>query len=374
MVANVPQMPVVSLPMPTNNQMPGQMSVPRCQANYSSYSSTFHSNRFEPLSVLLPPTQPPSLGSRPPIVGQFDQPPPPPTSVQMFLPLVHQTPPPGPSPISGANQSQPLLMPQLHQNSQMGVRLGPVPQLPQQMMSANQPFPNAMPGPPFPPTHIPPNNQFFNAVPNSGPIAPKEVIPDVPYFELPAGLMAPLVKLEDFEYKPIVPRDIRLPPPAPPNERLLAAVEMFYAPPTHERPRNSDGWEQLGLYEFFKAKSHAKKLKEESKNSIESTDTSNNMNQNVVKINSNNSENDSKSNQNTESHSHSSSHSKRSPSPKRKYREYREDKRYAINKYLSSFFNELLLKSPEIQISSKSKPFAFQYEKKTFPVSLQVQI
>lgn len=35
---------------------------------------------------------------------------------------------------------------------------------------------------------------------------------------------------------------------------------MFYSPPSHERPRNSEGWEQLGLYEFFKAKSqHVRK-------------------------------------------------------------------------------------------------------------------
>ncbi|KAF8788399.1 calcium homeostasis endoplasmic reticulum protein-like isoform X3 [Argiope bruennichi] len=89
-----------------------------------------------------------------------------------------------------------------------------------------------------------------------------------PYYELPAGLMVPLVGLEDTDYnKPLDPEDVRLPPPALPTERLLAAVEQFYCPPTHERGRNnsyiisSDGWEQLGLYEFFKAKAAAKKAK-----------------------------------------------------------------------------------------------------------------
>uniref|UniRef100_A0A7M4FH05 Calcium homeostasis endoplasmic reticulum protein n=1 Tax=Crocodylus porosus TaxID=8502 RepID=A0A7M4FH05_CROPO len=65
------------------------------------------------------------------------------------------------------------------------------------------------------------------------------LVPNVPYFDLPAGLMAPLVKLEDHEYKPLDPKDIRLPPPMPPSERLLAAVEAFYSPPSHDRPRNS---------------------------------------------------------------------------------------------------------------------------------------
>ncbi|MEQ2216406.1 hypothetical protein XENOCAPTIV_015743 [Xenoophorus captivus] len=29
-----------------------------------------------------------------------------------------------------------------------------------------------------------------------------------------------------------------LPPPMPPSDRLLAAVEAFYSPPSHDRPRN----------------------------------------------------------------------------------------------------------------------------------------
>uniref|UniRef100_A0A3Q2GAL8 Calcium homeostasis endoplasmic reticulum protein n=1 Tax=Cyprinodon variegatus TaxID=28743 RepID=A0A3Q2GAL8_CYPVA len=64
------------------------------------------------------------------------------------------------------------------------------------------------------------------------------LVPNVPYFDLPAGLMAPLVKLEDCDYKPLDPKDIRLPPPMPPSDRLLAAVEAFYSPPSHDRPRN----------------------------------------------------------------------------------------------------------------------------------------
>lgn len=47
-----------------------------------------------------------------------------------------------------------------------------------------------------------------------------------------------VLQLEDTAYKPLDPDDIRLPPPAPPSERLIAAVDAFYAPPSHERPRD----------------------------------------------------------------------------------------------------------------------------------------
>ncbi|XP_074109214.1 SR-related CTD associated factor 6 [Cotesia typhae] len=91
----------------------------------------------------------------------------------------------------------------------------------------------------------------------------EDLMPSMPYFELPAGLMVPLIKLEDGEYRPLDPEAIRLPPPTPPSERLVAAVEAFYAPPNHDSPRDSDGWEKLGLYEYYKAKNAARKRKEE---------------------------------------------------------------------------------------------------------------
>ncbi|XP_022918336.2 calcium homeostasis endoplasmic reticulum protein [Onthophagus taurus] len=98
---------------------------------------------------------------------------------------------------------------------------------------------------------------------NPEPPQQEELMPSVPYYELPAGLMVPLIKLEDTAFKPLDPTLIRLPPPAPPSDRLLAAVEAFYAPPSHERPRDSEGWEKLGLYEYYKAKNNAKKEKED---------------------------------------------------------------------------------------------------------------
>ena len=46
------------------------------------------------------------------------------------------------------------------------------------------------------------------------------------------------VQLEEVDYRPLDPKDIRLPPPMAPSERLLAAVDAFYTPPSRERPRD----------------------------------------------------------------------------------------------------------------------------------------
>jgi hypothetical protein len=37
----------------------------------------------------------------------------------------------------------------------------------------------------------------------------KQLIPSLPYYDLPAGLMVPLVPLEEIHYKPIDPKKIR---------------------------------------------------------------------------------------------------------------------------------------------------------------------
>ena len=92
----------------------------------------------------------------------------------------------------------------------------------------------------------------------------QSLIPTLPYFDLPAGLMVPMVKMEDSGYAhPIDPSKIRLPPPTPPSEKLLAALELFYAPPSHERPRDPEGWEKIGLYEWNRDKAAAIKRKAE---------------------------------------------------------------------------------------------------------------
>jgi len=121
--------------------------------------------------------------------------------------------------------------------------------------------PGMPPGMPLPDFSRPPPG--FPSMPQGPPVVNEaDLMPSVPYFELPAGLMAPLVKLDDSTYRPLEPGEIRLPPPMPPSERLLMAVEAFYSPPFHDRPRDAEGWEKLGLYEFFKAKQKAKKMSE----------------------------------------------------------------------------------------------------------------
>lgn len=97
---------------------------------------------------------------------------------------------------------------------------------------------------------------------------PAEVIEEIepdpqPFFTLPAGLMVPLIGLEDCSYRGLNTALIKLPPPTAPSEKLLAAVEAFYSAPSHERPRDTEGWEKLGLYEYFKIKNAVRKQKEE---------------------------------------------------------------------------------------------------------------
>ena len=90
-----------------------------------------------------------------------------------------------------------------------------------------------------------------------------ETVPSAPYYDLPAGLMVPPIRFDESEYKPLDPDNIRLPPPQPPSERLLAAVEYFYSAPSHERPRDPDGWERLALYEWGREKQFAIRQKKE---------------------------------------------------------------------------------------------------------------
>ena len=66
----------------------------------------------------------------------------------------------------------------------------------------------------------------------------ESLVPTVPYFELPAALMAPLVHTWQKKFVPLDPAKLRLPMPTPPTERLLAAVESFYQPPCQNSPRN----------------------------------------------------------------------------------------------------------------------------------------
>ena len=128
------------------------------------------------------------------------------------------------------------------------------------------------PPPPPPPIHEPDIPGRFQSSFNSNSPPPRfeddleELTPEtsdnfdshIPYYDLPAGLMAPLVPLEEHDYTPLDPSLIRLPPPQQPSQRLLSAVESFYSPPTEESPRNKKGWEAKALIEFFEAKRMAR--------------------------------------------------------------------------------------------------------------------
>jgi calcium homeostasis endoplasmic reticulum protein len=118
----------------------------------------------------------------------------------------------------------------------------------------------------FPDTSRPPPG-FNNSSAESSPppeISIEEPEPQ-PFFTLPAGLMLPLISLEDFSYKSLDPDRIKaLPAMTAPPEKVLNAVEAYYSAPSHERPRDTEGWEKLGLYEYFKHKNAIRKQKEES--------------------------------------------------------------------------------------------------------------
>lgn len=136
------------------------------------------------------------------------------------------------------------------------------------------PPPNVLPLCQPPPTlfsHLPPElvPDFSKPPPGFAPPEPlvDDLVPSVPYYELPAGLMVPLILTEDFNYKALDPKKLRLPPAIPPSERLMQAVEAFYQKSYSGNTRerlilDADGWEKLGLYEYYKAKNAARKRKE----------------------------------------------------------------------------------------------------------------
>ncbi|CAI5441102.1 unnamed protein product [Caenorhabditis angaria] len=52
--------------------------------------------------------------------------------------------------------------------------------------------------------------------------------PKKSYMALPAGIMVPLVPINEFGYKPIDPTKLEMPPQVPPSQSLLAAKDAFY--------------------------------------------------------------------------------------------------------------------------------------------------
>ncbi|XP_066906139.1 calcium homeostasis endoplasmic reticulum protein isoform X1 [Halyomorpha halys] len=200
----------------------------------------------------LPPQQPA------PLFAQANQPPPPDLIPPTQVPSSANEPAPPPPDVWQAAPEPPGT-----QEPHYPPGTGPPNTHPDLGINMSLPPPGYLFQPPPPTIELPdltrPPPGFAPVQPE---IQPEDLLPSLPYFDLPAGLMVPLIKLEDYKYKPLDPDAIRLPPPAPPSERLLAAVKAFYTPPGHDQPRDSDGWEKLGLYEYFRAKISARKQKE----------------------------------------------------------------------------------------------------------------
>lgn len=96
----------------------------------------------------------------------------------------------------------------------------------------------------------------------ASPPSEEDLIPKAPFWQLPAGLMHPLIGPKDFDFTPLDPAKLRLLPPEPPSEQLMLALDAYYVQPSHDRPRDPEGWERLGLFEFYRAKEEARNRKE----------------------------------------------------------------------------------------------------------------
>uniref|UniRef100_A0A5S6QEL5 CID domain-containing protein n=1 Tax=Trichuris muris TaxID=70415 RepID=A0A5S6QEL5_TRIMR len=140
----------------------------------------------------------------------------------------------------------------------------PVPRDPSApVCSGRLPLPFFMNTPP--PRLLPPTSELPHAhCYDQPPIVPRSM-----YYDLPAGVMLPMVPLEASEYEPIDPESVRIPVPVPPTERLFAALDGFYNEPRHEAPREFEGWEKLGMYEYYLAKEKALAAKMEREKAAE---------------------------------------------------------------------------------------------------------
>lgn len=78
------------------------------------------------------------------------------------------------------------------------------------------------------------------------------IIPDLPYYELPAGLMVPLIPDTQTAYKPLKPSDLRLPFPKFPDEKFLQIIDQYYK--RDDKTRDDDGWDREFIDTFIKQK------------------------------------------------------------------------------------------------------------------------
>jgi calcium homeostasis ER protein len=87
------------------------------------------------------------------------------------------------------------------------------------------------------------------------------IIPNNPYYELPAGLMVPLVPASRVEYKAIDPKELRLPFPKFPDENFLRMIDSFYSRDSDKR--DSDGWDKNFVEMYTKQKEALAKMQSE---------------------------------------------------------------------------------------------------------------
>ncbi|XP_046851460.1 calcium homeostasis endoplasmic reticulum protein-like isoform X2 [Xenia sp. Carnegie-2017] len=236
--------PVIERPMEKINQQTEEGNTSANKISESedipmSETQISDSNQSQPNTLTMQPL--PSQSEHPPSEPVF----PPDPNFPFPPPNFHQFPPPG-FPRPPFNRPPPGFngqpMPPFDPNFPRPPHI--FPPIPPQRFDYNHGFGDQGPGVP----------EFHHAQGGAPVVEQQLPQPQAMYYELPAGLMVPLINSPDVDYEPLDPKDIRLPPPQPPSDRLLTAVEAFYSPPSHERPRNSDGWEAGALHEFYKTK------------------------------------------------------------------------------------------------------------------------
>lgn len=75
------------------------------------------------------------------------------------------------------------------------------------------------------------------------------IIPNTPYYELPAALMVPLIPPSQLQYKPLNPADLRLPLPKFPDENFLKSMDSYYG--SDGKLRDSVGWDREFIDTFI---------------------------------------------------------------------------------------------------------------------------
>lgn len=121
-----------------------------------------------------------------------------------------------------------------------------------------------LPGLPFPSGNIALDDKMISATALERLHLPQDritdtgIMPGNPYYELPAGLMVPLVPAFKNTFEPINPKDLRLPFPKFPDENFLRMIDSYYHNDKHKR--DGDGWDMSFIGIFLKQKEALAKM------------------------------------------------------------------------------------------------------------------